>query len=296
METALTHSGCDTKTSVDSRQEYLHLERHCLDALRHEVMAWPKPGLVSPVDSGSHRDMHLGTFFASIDALQGCFAELAHAGASGAPFATLQTIGIAAEQKMLRATGGINTHRGAIFNLGLLAAAAAYRSADKTLAHLNCGEVISKVWGAEILAGRQTAPASHGNQVFKKFAAGGARVEAAAGFPTVYNIGLPVLRRLLHAGHDRETALIGTLMALMEYLPDTNVLWRAGEDGLDFVRHSAATFNRCSGVQSEGWQPRLLALHRAFVARNLSPGGSADLVAATWVAHQFEILPSYTNH
>jgi triphosphoribosyl-dephospho-CoA synthase len=202
----------------------------------------------------------------------------------------LQTIGIAAEQKMLRATGGINTHRGAIFNLGLLAAAAARRSADKTLAHLECGQIVTKVWGTEILAGRKSAPASHGNHVFRQFAAGGARMEAAAGFPTVYNIGLPVLHRLLQAGHNRETALIGTLMALMEYLPDTNVLWRAGEDGLDFVRHSAASFNRSGGVESADWQPSLLALHRAFVARHLSPGGSADLVAATWAVHQFDAL------
>jgi triphosphoribosyl-dephospho-CoA synthase len=290
MQTVLSQSTTGAEVAADPREEYLQLERHCLDALRHEVMAWPKPGLVSPVDSGSHRDMHLGTFFASIDALQDCFAALAHAGTRGAPFATLQTIGIAAEQKMLRATGGINTHRGAIFNLGLLSAAAARRNADKTLAHHNCGQIVSKVWGAEILAGRQTAPASHGNHVFIKLAAGGARVEAAAGFPTVYNIGLPVLRRLLQAGHDRETALIGTLMALMEYLPDTNVLWRAGEDGLDFVRQSAASFNRSGGVDSADWQPRLLTLHRAFVAHNLSPGGSADLVAATWVVHQFETL------
>ena len=293
METALSQLTTGVEIAADPREEYLHLERHCLDALRHEVMAWPKPGLVSPVDSGSHHDMHLGTFFASIDALQGSFAALARAGASGAPFAALQTIGIAAERKMLSATGGINTHRGAIFNLGLLAAAAARRSADKTLAHLECGQIVTKAWGAEILAGRKSAPASHGNHVFKQFAAGGARMEAAAGFPTVYNIGLPVLRRLLQAGHNRETALIGTLMALMEYLPDTNVLWRAGEDGLDFVRQSAASFNRSGGVQSTNWQPRLLLLHRAFVARHLSPGGSADLVAAAWAAHQFEALHSH---
>jgi triphosphoribosyl-dephospho-CoA synthase len=293
MQTALSQSATGAEIANYPREEYLHLERHCLDALRHEVMAWPKPGLVSPVDSGSHRDMHLGTFFASIDALQGCFAALARAGAGGTPFATLQTIGIAAERKMLSATGGINTHRGAIFNLGLLVAAAARRSADKTLAHLECGQIVTKVWGAEISAGRKSAPASHGNHVFKQFAAGGARMEAVAGFPTVYNIGLPVLRRLLQAGHNRETALIGTLMALMEYLPDTNVLWRAGEDGLDFVRQSAASFNRSGGVESADWQPRLLVLHRAFVARNLSPGGSADLVAATWAAHQFETLHTH---
>jgi len=266
----------------------LRLERICLEALRHEAMAWPKPGLVTPVDSGSHSDMHIGTFLASIDALQGSFAMLALAGARGRPFPVLQAIGIEAERKMLRATGGVNTHRGAIFNLGLLAAAAARRRADAALAKLDCGAVVARVWGADIAAGRRKSPASHGNNVFKKFAAGGARTEAADGFPTVYNIGLPTLRRHLEAGHDRETTQIGTLLALMEHLPDTNLLWRDGEDGLDFVRHSAAAFNRAGGVDAPGWRDRLLALQRAFVERNLSPGGSADLMAASWAAHEFE--------
>lgn len=274
----------------DSYAENIRLESVCLDALRHEVMAWPKPGLVSPVDSGSHRDMHIGTFLASLDALQGCFSTLALAGAGGKSFQVLQAIGIEAERKMLRATSGVNTHRGAIFNLGLLAAAAARRMADRELSRHECGVIVSKIWGAEILAARKSAPSSHGNHVFGRFAAGGARMEAASGFPTVYNIGLPVLRRLLQDGHDRNTALIGTLMTLMEYLPDTNVLWRGGEIGLDFVRDAAADFNCSGGVDSLDWQARLVALHGAFVARKLSPGGSADLLAATWVVHQFEAV------
>jgi triphosphoribosyl-dephospho-CoA synthase len=290
METAISHPAGNAENSGNLDEEYSRLDRLCLEALRHEVMAWPKPGLVSPVDSGSHRDMHLGTFFASIAALQGSFAELARAGETGSSFPVLQAIGLEAERKMLIATGGVNTHRGAIFNLGLLAAAAARRRSDKALAGLACGEVVAGIWGAEILATRKESPASHGNHVFRRFAAGGARVEAAAGFPTVYSIGLPVLRRLLQAGHDRETALIGTLMTLMEYLPDTNVLWRDGEAGLDFVRGSAADFNRSGGVDTPGWQARLLVLHRAFMARNLSPGGSADLVAVIWVVHQLETL------
>lgn len=295
METIFSQLADNAGKQDDPNEEYVHLGQLCLAALRHEIMAWPKPGLVSPVDSGSHSDMHLGTFFSSIDALQGSFAELARAGAQGHSFSALQAIGMEAERKMLCATGGVNTHRGAIFNLGLLVAAAARRREDKTLAHFECGAVVAKVWGADIATGRESSPASHGNHVFKRFAAGGARMEAASGFPTVYNIGLPVLRHLLQDGHDRETALIGTLITLMEHLPDTNVLWRDGERGLDFVRHSAAAFNRSGGVETSGWQAHLLLLHHAFVARNLSPGGSADLVAATWAAHQFESLHSFPH-
>ncbi len=279
----------------DSNKYFLDLDRRCLDSLRYEVMAWPKPGLVSPVDSGSHRDMHLGTFFSSIDSLQGSFAALASAGARGCSFAALQKIGIEAEQSMLKATGGINTHRGAIFNLGLLVAAAARRKSDSTMTDYSCGEVVADVWGAEILSGRDRSPASHGNQVFEKYATGGARMEAASGFPTVYTIGLPILRKLLQNGYDRETALIGTLMTLMEHLPDTNLLWRGGKAGLAFVCQSAANFNLSGGVESARWQSRILALHREFVVRNLSPGGSADLVAATWTVHNIEAISKRSN-
>ncbi len=295
VESSVHHLAGYAGRYCDSRESHFRLERLCLDALRHEVMAWPKPGLVSPVDSGSHRDMHLGTFFSSMDALQGSFAALAHAGAQGQTFSTLQAIGIEAERKMLRATGGVNTHRGAIFNLGLLVAAAARRMSDNTLAKLECGAVVARLWGADILSGREKSSHSHGNHVYHKFAAGGARLEAASGFPSVYQIGLPTLRNLLQAGHDRETALIGTLMILMEYLPDTNLLWRGGERGLEFVRRSAAGFNRSGGVNTPLWQARILALHREFVARKLSPGGSADLVAASWVVHQFETLPTRSH-
>lgn len=288
MESAACSVAAFVPRPLGLHADCFRLERICLDALTHEAMAWPKPGLVTPVDAGSHRDMHIGTFLASIDALQGSFAALALAGAREEKFAVLQAIGIEAEGKMLCATGGVNTHRGAIFNLGLLVAAAARRQADSTLADLDCGAVVARVWGAEIAAGRKKSPASHGNSVFKKFTIGGARAEAVAGFPTVYNIGLRALRRLVDAGRDRETTQIGTLLALMEHLPDTNLLWRDGESGLEFVRDSAAAFNRAGGVDAPGWREHLLVMHREFVGRNLSPGGSADLLAASWAALQLE--------
>jgi triphosphoribosyl-dephospho-CoA synthase len=271
--------------------ECISLEKICVGALRDEVMAWPKPGLVTPVDSGSHRDMNIATLLGSIDALHGSFARLAHAGARGEAFAVLREIGMDAERKMLLATGGVNTHRGAIFNLGLLVAAAARRGADRALQNSSCGQIVASVWGAEIAAARAQSPVSHGNSVYNKFSVGGARTEAAAGFPSVYGIGVPALRRHLAAGHDRETVQIAVLLALMEYLPDTNLLWRGGESGLEFVRESAAEFNRAGGVAMPGWQERLLELHRACVERNLSPGGSADLMAATWVAHILDLNP-----
>src|ERR1700761_2298317 len=82
--------------------------------LRLEVETWPKPGLVSTVDTGSHVDMDAGTFARSAAALRPFFAEMARAGAGRADMAVLRRIGVRSEHAMLAATGGVNTHRGAI--------------------------------------------------------------------------------------------------------------------------------------------------------------------------------------
>lgn len=273
---------------LESHALWQAIDDVCCGALKREADAWPKPGLVTPVDAGSHRDMHYLTFVASIAALRGYFADMAEAGARDASYPELQAIAIAAETRMLAATRGANTHRGAIFNLGLLAAAAGMRAAQPAMMEWSCGRIVARRWGAAILAARGSAPASHGKAVWQRYRAGGARDEAAAGFPSVYRIGLPALRRLLALGVDEEEALIGTLMTLMATLPDTNLLWRGGEAGLRDVQAAADAFNCDGGVLQPDWRAPLLGMHRWMVARNLSGGGSADLVAACWLAHMLE--------
>jgi triphosphoribosyl-dephospho-CoA synthase len=264
------------------------LDQLCLEALTFEAMAWPKPGLVTPKDSGSHIDMDINTFFASIASLKGYFSRVAQGAASGITLAGLQSLGIATEQRMLLATGGANTHRGAIFNLGFLAAAAALRKVDLSLSGLQCGEVVKRLWGRALSKSRTTVPSSHGTEVYRLFNAGGARSEASSGFPSVYCVGLPFLRGLLKEQVPIDSALIGVLLVLMEYVDDTNLLWRGGEEGLAFVQRSAREFNADGGIGQPFWCDKLVAMHQEFVSRSLSPGGSADLLAATWVAHQLE--------
>jgi triphosphoribosyl-dephospho-CoA synthase len=265
------------------------LDQLCLDALRIEVVAWPKPGLVTPVDSGSHHDMHIGTFLKSIRALEGTFAEMAMAAAFGRGFREMMAAGREAEARMLLATDGVNTHRGAIFNLGLLTSASALRRCNPTLAGLSCGKVVERVWGEDILAARSPSAATHGNQVYNRYSKAGARGEASAGFPMVYRFGIPALSRLLQNGYDHERSIVGTLMALIENVDDSNLLWRDGEDGLAFAKKSARDFNINGGVEQPDWREQLTLIHSSFVKRNLSPGGSADLVAAAWVAYHLDM-------
>ncbi|MBA4741831.1 MAG: triphosphoribosyl-dephospho-CoA synthase MdcB [Azoarcus sp.] len=246
-------------------------------ALRRELVCHPKPGLVSPVDAGSHSDMDAETFRRSIDALRGYFAEMAAAGAVGADFAALNLIGRRAEQRMYEATGGRNTHRGAVFSLGLLAAAAGRGALD---ARGLCGGV-ARAWGREMLAFRRPQGLTNGEFVRLRYGAPGAREEAASGFPTVLVRGLPALRAAEAAGLDANAAALHALFSIMAVLDDNNVLFRGGPEGLDFVRAEARAFLATGGMLSVGAMKRAGGVHRRFVDRGLSPGGAADLLAAT---------------
>lgn len=251
-------------------------------ALIDELEAWPKPGLVSPFDSGSHRDMDADTLRRSAGAIAPFFADLFQAGAAGMPLATLRRIGLSAEAAMLAATGGVNAHKGAIFSLGLICAAAGSGAGAGTdLSAEARAEQVGILWGAEIVR-RPASPATHGGRAVLRYGVGGAGSEAAAGFPAVRALGLPALRRGRRlAPGDPQAARIECLFALMAELDDTNLLHRGGPEGLRFARRAAQDFLEAGGVGASDWRDRALALHRAFVAARLSPGGAADLLAVT---------------
>ena len=257
-------------------------------ALLAELETWPKPGLVSHVDAGSHTDMDAGTFRASAAALQPFFAELAAAGGLGAAMPELRAIGLAAERAMMTATGGVNTHRGAIFGLGLLCAATGAALTDPAIGGRHCaslpsllGAIVRQRWGGAVVRGPIPLH-SHGTAALLRFGAGGARAQAAAGFPHVLAVGLPALQlgRTLAPG-DAEAARVQAFFALLDAVEDTNLLHRGGKGGLAFARQQASRFLADGGVGQADWQKWAASVHRDFVARRLSPGGCADLLAAT---------------
>lgn len=264
------------------------IAEHAAAALLAELETWPKPGLVSHIDSGSHADMNAGTFRASASALRPFFAELAAAGASGASMARLRAIGVEAERAMLAATGGVNTHRGAIFGLGLLCAAAGAVSAHAPTRRVNPStlcELVRQRWGSAILRG-PIPLYSHGTAALLRFGAGGARAQAAAGFPHVFHVGLPALGRgRTLAPEDAEGARLQAFFALLATVEDTNLLHRGGSEGLAYAQKAARRFLADGGIGQLAWRARAEALHRQFIARRLSPGGCADLLALTVFLH-----------
>jgi triphosphoribosyl-dephospho-CoA synthase len=265
--------------------------RAAVRALYTELALFPKPGLVSPLDSGAHHDMDMTILLRSLFALRGYFCAVAAAGEAGADFATLQALGIAAERRMLRATRGINTHRGAIFSLGLLAAAAGtLRAGGASIAGHALGRCIAERWGPAIFAAGVQPGYSHGREAVCRYGVRGARDEAAAGFPLLFDLALPTLVQSL-SYCNAEAALVQTLFAIMAELDDTNLLHRGGSEGLAFVREEARAFLVAGGVQADGWRERALALHLACVAHRLSPGGAADMLAAAAFVHDLRTGP-----
>ncbi|MBC7514179.1 MAG: triphosphoribosyl-dephospho-CoA synthase [Herminiimonas sp.] len=266
------------------------IARKAVASLHAELALYPKPGLVSLVDNGSHVDMTAVTFLRSLFTLRHYFSEIALAGSSSAGFDDLVRLGMAAEQRMLVATGGVNTHRGAIFFLGLLCAAAGlltrHRQASAAITPQVLRAAIGQQWGDALMRhGRQRPPAAHGTRAAVVHGAGGARLQAASGMPAVFDIALPALQQTLAAGRSLHCARTDALFSLMAQLDDSNVYHRGGADGALLVREIGQHFMDCGGTADPHWHATALAAHRLLMSKRLSPGGAADLLAATCLVH-----------
>ncbi|WP_191489463.1 triphosphoribosyl-dephospho-CoA synthase [Pseudomonas sp. FEN] len=196
----------------------------------------------------------------------------------------LGRIGREGEQAMLQTTGGVNTHRGAIWALGLLVAAAALDPRAVTANALTL-----RAARLALLEDRY-APngTSHGRQVAQRYGARGAREEAQLGFPTVTGLGLPQLKRSRLAGHGEQNARLDALLAIMTRLADTCVLYRAGVPGLQAMQQGARAVLAAGGSASLAGRRCLHELDQQLLAINASPGGAADLLAACLLIDRLE--------
>ncbi|ELM3658958.1 triphosphoribosyl-dephospho-CoA synthase CitG [Edwardsiella piscicida] len=266
-------------------------------AMLAEVNLTPKPGLVDRHNSGAHRDMAHSDFVRSADAIAPWLARFVEYGADsaaldgGSVLPGLRALGIACEADMFRATAGVNTHKGSIFSLGLLCAAAGrshQRGHPITPARL-CGYAAQFCRG---LVARELAPlrpaqaSTAGQRLFMTLGITGARGEAEAGYPLVLNLALPHYQRTLAAGRDPELALLDTLVQLMAHNQDTNVAARGGEGGLRWMQQRAAALLATGGIRTPADLQALRRFDAECIDRHLSPGGSADLLILTWfLAH-----------
>lgn len=251
-------------------------------SLYDELALSPKPGLVTLTCRGSHDDMDAQTFMRSILALRGYFVRIAELGAVGAPFEALERCGIDAEARMLAATGGVNTHRGAIFMLGLLCAAAG--AVGRRVAPEELRATLRMRWG-EALSKRAERPSSlPGGMAARRYQLRSASAEAALGFPTLFETAAPALRQGLARGLSRTQAQLDTLFTTMAVLDDSNLAHRGGLPGLRHAQEAARGFLAAGGAGGADGPAAAVAIGQDFIRRRLSPGGSADTLAgACWL-------------
>lgn len=274
--------------------------RLALLALLEEAAVDPKPGLVTPTSRGSHADMDYFTFLAGGAALAPWFEEAVRMGAGLASFASpgdpaalpalasLRDGGRRAEAAMFEATGGVNTHKGLVFSLGALCAAAGFleaRGAEATPESCcdAAGALVRAVTVDDFAAAaaKPEEDLTAGERLHRRSGVAGARGEAARGFPSALRIGLPRLRSALASGLSRNDALAEALLALYEVVEDTCVLARGGPEGLGYLRDGAVRALELGGVGTDAGRAAIRELDKGLKERNLSPGGCADLLAVT---------------
>jgi triphosphoribosyl-dephospho-CoA synthase len=253
-----------------------------VDAMRAEADLTPKPGLVDGRGPGAHTDMTRRILHHSAEALRTALAQCASAAMESELDKDLRAdigvIGRVGEQTMLVATRGVNTHRGALWALGLLSAGAA-RGGGAQAAVAFAARLSSIPDPA--LASFAPARRSHGAVVRRRFGARGAAGEAQAGFPHITAHALPTLRAARLDGADEDTARLDALLSLIAHLDDTCVLHRGGRSALRAVQSGAAAVLHAGGCRTTLGQARFQALDRLCAKRRLSPGGSGDLLSAT---------------
>lgn len=277
---------------LDISQYAMRLDHLARTALYEEVSLEQKPGLVCPTTQGSHTDMDFPLFQRSIDALQGYFQSQCLNGYQYVAFENIRQCGIQAEQKMMDATAQINTHKGAIFNLGFASAAVGKCFAqDIALNASSISRMIQQTWQEELLHHLERNPNSHGQRMRSQYGITGAIEEVASGFKTVLDIAIPHYLEIYAKTEDKKRASLQALLALMSHLQDTNIVWRGGLSALYIVQDMAKQFLVRGGVLQVDWMQEVKRIEDYFIQHHLSPGGSADLLGVTLfmlkVEHEF---------
>jgi holo-ACP synthase/triphosphoribosyl-dephospho-CoA synthase len=270
-------------------------------ALIGELAVTPKPGLVDRNNCGAHRDMDFFTFIDSTAALVPYFRSCAAEGFQRGEhpeglFAALRRKGKVAEIAMGRATGGVNTHRGIIFSLGILSGAYGrlYRRRERPALEelmalcreMSCG-VLADFSGAGDETGLSGERLSHGERLYRRYGMTGVRGEAAAGFPSVCAYSYPRFRRMLEGGYKLNDAALGAFLCLLAHTDDTTLVHRSDIAFLRSLQRDLAGF-LASAPPVEALRRKAAELDERFISQGISAGGCADLLALTLFLYALE--------
>lgn len=269
--------------------------QYLTQAILLEVSTHPKPGLVTRLSNGAHKDMSIFTFMMSSAVLSKAFNDLqdigqAHRGTLAELFCKLRSYGVGAEAELLRVTKGVNTQRGILFAGGIVSAVSGYAmnmglSRDALLPMIK--EMAAGLVAKE-LKNLDHAAMTAGEKLYYKYGITGIRGEVENGFPSVVNYGLPALEDAFDKGATINDALVHALIALMTVVEDSNVIWRTDYDTLLEVQRIANNILSLGSVFTEKGRMAIAETERCFLQRRISPGGSADLLSVTITLYLLE--------
>ena len=273
---------------------------YAVEAMLYEVTCTPSPGLVDRVNSGAHHDMDFYSFMSSSAALSVSLARCAqaglnHSGELSSLLPVLREIGKEGEERMLAATGGVNTQKGLLFSLGIVAAAVGWIHKNgqekSSAAVLRCVAALSAGLVAREL-GNLCKPEAHltaGERLYRKYGVTGIRGEMEQGLPSVLEFGLPTLRKALDRKLSVNHALLQTLLVLMTVVDDTTVMNRHHPDKMRvWARGKAQAALDAGGLYTENGRQLIEQMDADFIEHNVSPGGVADLLSVTWFLYRIE--------
>ena len=269
--------------------------QYLTQAILLEVSTHPKPGLVTRLSNGAHKDMSIFTFMMSSAVLSKAFNDLqdigqAHRGTLVELFCKLRSYGVGAEAELLRVTKGVNTQRGILFAGGIVSAVSGYAmnmglSRDALLPLIK--EMAAGLVARE-LKNLDHAAMTAGEKLYYKYGITGIRGEVENGFPSVVNYGLPALEDAFDKGATINDALVHALISLMTVVEDSNVIWRTDYDTLLEVQRIAKNILSLGSVFTEKGRMAIAETERYFLQRRISPRGSADLLSVTITLYLLE--------
>lgn len=269
-------------------------------ALLYEVCTTPKPGLVDRTNSGSHKDMDIFTFMNSASALWPYFETCVHIGQQTAQmnapetFSRLRQAGKKAEADMFHATHGVNTHKGAVFSIGILCAALGripkhiWNDSDAVLDE--CAAMTKGLVESDFSALTEETAKTVGQKLYLHYGITGIRGQIESGLPAVRNAGLPILKQGIAQNLSLNDAGCAALLALMTAATDTNLIARSN---ISVQQKTVEEIKELLAHTPFPDHQTLQQMDTAFIKQNLSPGGSADLLAICYLLYFLESEITY---
>ncbi|URZ87250.1 triphosphoribosyl-dephospho-CoA synthase [Floricoccus penangensis] len=275
---------------TSAKNELESISRAAYNALIFEVRLSPKPGLVDERNNGSHSDMSVDTFLSSADALLPYFINYAKLGYEhadddmGALFIKLRDEGILAEEAMFNATNGVNTHKGANFTFALFLGALGFifkKNGPSVSVQKNELFDIIKQLADGLMNDFERENLTNGISTYKKYGAKGVRGEAIMGYPTVQ-------RLLENTSIDENDKFYWhkLLLEIILFAEDANLLHRGGREGLKYAQSLSSEL---LNSDFQDFENQMIEADEKFIEKNLSPGGSADLLAIIYFLNKLNL-------